>query len=80
VRRPLGLNHISQLLFFLEPQLGIHVLRILADYFRDIASPGLIVYAEYLAANLPVERATTEALRRETEMAATHRRPDSPFA
>jgi hypothetical protein len=55
--------------FLPEPQLGIHVLRILADYFRDIASPGLIVYAEYLAANLPAERATTEALRREIEMA-----------
>jgi hypothetical protein len=55
--------------FLPEPQLGIHVLRILADYFRDAASPGLIVYTEYLAANLPPERATAEALRRETEIA-----------
>jgi hypothetical protein len=55
--------------FLPEPQLGIHVLRILADYFRNTASPGLLVYAEYLAANLPAERATAEALRRETETA-----------
>ena len=52
-----------------EPQLGIHVLRILADFFRNTASPGLIVYTEYLAANLPAEKATVEALRRETETA-----------
>src|SRR5207245_1164979 len=55
--------------FLPEPQLGMHVLRILADFFRDTASPGLIVYAEYLAANLPAEKATAEALRRETETA-----------
>ena len=55
--------------FLPEPQLGIHVLRILADFFRDTAAPGLIVYTEYLAANLPTEKATAEALRRETETA-----------
>ena len=55
--------------FLTGPQLGIRVLRILADFFRHAASPGLIVHTEYLAANLPAERATAEALRRETETA-----------
>jgi hypothetical protein len=55
--------------FLPQPQLGIHVLHILAGHFRDAAAAGLIVYTEYLAANLQVERATTESLRRETEMA-----------
>lgn len=55
--------------FLPKPQLGIHVLRILADYFRGAASPGLIVYTEYLAANLPAERVTPEALRLKTETA-----------
>ena len=55
--------------FLPEPQLGIHVLRILADFFRNTAAPGLIVYTEYLAANLPAEKATAETLRRETETA-----------
>jgi hypothetical protein len=39
-----------------EHSLGIAVLRILADYFREQTSPGLILYAEYaeqIAANLP---------------------------
>jgi hypothetical protein len=64
-----GIGKFSKLFltqFLPEPQLGIHVLRILADYFHDAASPGLIVYAEYLAANLPTEKATAETLRRET--------------
>jgi hypothetical protein len=60
-------SHLFLTQFLPEPQLGIHVLRILADYFRDATSPGLIVYAEYIAANLPAERPTAEALRRETE-------------
>jgi len=30
---------------------------------------GLIVYTEYLAVNLPAEKVTAEALRRETETA-----------
>src|SRR5258708_5299993 len=55
--------------FLPEPQLGIHVPRILADFFRNTAAPGLIVYTEYLAANLPAEKATAEARRRETETA-----------
>ncbi len=55
--------------FLPEPQLGIRVLRVLADFFRDVTSPGLIVYTEYLAANLPADRATSEVLHRETELA-----------
>jgi hypothetical protein len=55
--------------FLAEPQLGIRVLHILLDFFRDITSPGLIVYTEYLAANLATDRATAEVLRRETEIA-----------
>jgi hypothetical protein len=55
--------------FLVEPQLGIRVLRILADFFRNASAPGLIVYTEYLAANLPADRANTEFLRRETDLA-----------
>ncbi len=55
--------------FLAEPLLGVRVARILADFFRGVASPGLIVYTEYLAANLATDRATAEALRRETEQA-----------
>ncbi len=55
--------------FLPEPQLGIRVLRILGDFFREVTSPGLIVYTEYLAANLPADPATSEVLRRETELA-----------
>jgi Nucleotidyltransferase len=55
--------------FLPEPQLGMHVLHTLADFFGNTTSPGLIVYSEYLAANLPTERTTTETLRRETETA-----------
>jgi hypothetical protein len=55
--------------FLAEPFLGVRVLHILLDFFRDVTSPGLIVYTEYLAANLSTDRATTEVLRRETELA-----------
>lgn len=55
--------------FRAEPGLGIHVMRILSDFFRHTTSPGLIVYTEYLAANLPADRATAAFLRRETELA-----------
>ena len=55
--------------FLSEPQLGIRVLRILADFFRNVSSRGLIVYTEYLAANLPADRASAEVLRRETDLA-----------
>ena len=37
--------------FQADPPLGIRVLRILADFFRDPTAPGLLVYTEHLAAN-----------------------------
>lgn len=52
-----------------EPALGVPVLRILADYFRERTSPGLILYAEYIAASLPVGRSTTDTIASETEKA-----------
>jgi hypothetical protein len=52
-----------------EHTLGIAVLRILADYFREQTSPGLILYAEQTAANLPAERSTTETVAAETHNA-----------
>lgn len=55
--------------FQAEPELGIHVMRVLIDFFRQNTSPGLLVYTEYLAANLPSDRATGEFLRRETDLA-----------
>ncbi|MGB2678392.1 MAG: hypothetical protein WAN12_15005 [Candidatus Acidiferrum sp.] len=55
--------------FLPEPQLGVRVLRALGDFFREVTAPGLIVYTEYLAANLPADRTTAEVLRRETELA-----------
>ena len=55
--------------FLPEPQLGIRVLRVLGDFFREVTAPGLIVYTEYLAANLPADRTTPEILRRESELA-----------
>ncbi|MGB7436820.1 MAG: hypothetical protein WBR26_20405 [Candidatus Acidiferrum sp.] len=55
--------------FLPEPPLGVRVLRVLGDFFRELTAPGLIVYTEYLAANLPADRTTTEVLRRETELA-----------
>jgi hypothetical protein len=55
--------------FLAEPLLGLRVLHILLDFFRDVTSPGLIVYTEYLAANLSTDRATREVLRRETGQA-----------
>jgi hypothetical protein len=55
--------------FLPEPQLGLRALRVLGDFFREVTAPGLIVYTEYLAANMPRDRATSEVLRRETELA-----------
>jgi hypothetical protein len=52
-----------------DPILGIHVLSILLNFFRDIASPGLLVYSEHVAANLPQDRATPAVVRAETEVA-----------
>jgi hypothetical protein len=55
--------------FFAIGALGIPVLRILADYFRERTSPGLILYAEYIAASLPAGRSTTDTIASETEKA-----------
>ena len=55
--------------FLPEPSLGLRVLLVLSDFFRRPASPGLIVYAEYLAANLPVGRDSAETVRQETQLA-----------
>jgi hypothetical protein len=52
-----------------DPQLGIRVLRILRDFFRDLGAPGLIVYLEHLAAKAPADRDTPNALRREADRA-----------
>jgi len=53
--------------FQADPLLGIRVLRILDDFFRETTSPGLIVYTEHLAANSPIGPDTPSALRQETE-------------
>jgi hypothetical protein len=50
-----------------DPILGLRVLRILLDFFRDITSPGLLVYSEHIAANLSADRATPASIRTETE-------------
>jgi Nucleotidyl transferase AbiEii toxin, Type IV TA system len=55
--------------FHNEAALGISVLRILADYFRDSSSPGLILYAEHVASNLPADRSTTETINAEIDNA-----------
>lgn len=62
-------RHLFAAQFHAEPELGVHVMRVLTDFFRQNTSPGLIVYTEYLAANLPSDRATGEFLRRETDLA-----------
>ena len=55
--------------FLPEPLLGLRVLRVLSDFFRESTSPGLIVYAEYLAASLPVGPDSAEVVRQETQLA-----------
>lgn len=55
--------------FLQDPVLGLHVLLILRKFFRDITSPGLLVYSEQVAANLPADRATPAVVRSETELA-----------
>jgi hypothetical protein len=52
-----------------DPILGLHVLSILRDFFREFTSPGLLVYSEHAAANLPADRATPAVVRAETEHA-----------
>lgn len=55
--------------FQADPALGIRVIRILSDFFREATSPGLLVYAEYLAASLPLGRDTQAILRQEIDRA-----------
>jgi hypothetical protein len=55
--------------FQTDPNLGLYVLSILRDFFRAITSPGLLVYSEHVAANLPADRATPAIVRSETERA-----------
>ena len=52
-----------------EPVLGISVLRILADYFRDGSLPGLVLYADHVASNLPADRATRDTINAEIDKA-----------
>jgi hypothetical protein len=54
--------------FQTDPILGLHVLSILRDFFRATTSPGLLVYSEHVAANLPVDRATPAIVQTETEL------------
>jgi hypothetical protein len=49
--------------------LALHILSLLLDFFRDIASPGLLVHSEHVAANIPHERDTPTLVRTETELA-----------
>ncbi len=62
-----AVNFVNQ--FHSDPALGIRVLRILHDFFRDAGAPGLIVYMEHLAANAPADRDTQNELRREVDRA-----------
>jgi len=52
-----------------DPQLGVRVMRILHDFFRDAGAPGLTVYREHLAGSAPADRNTQDALRRELDQA-----------
>jgi hypothetical protein len=45
-----------ELQFEADPTLGLHVLRILDEYFRESTSPGLLVYEEFLVADKPLDR------------------------
>ncbi len=55
--------------FQADPILGLHVLSILRDFFRAITSPGLLVYSEHVAADLPADPGTPAVVRSETESA-----------
>jgi hypothetical protein len=55
--------------FLAESLLGIRVYHILADFFRETTSPGLLVYAEHVATSLPVGPSTAETVRQETRSA-----------
>lgn len=50
-----------------ELLLGLCVLRILHDFFREPTSPGFLVYEEHLAANIPAGPNVREKLQREVQ-------------
>ena len=52
-----------------DAHLGLHVLSILQEFFRDATSPGLLVYSEHVAAGLPQGRETSEILQGEISRA-----------
>ena len=53
--------------FLREPLLGLRVLRIFHDFFREPTSPGFLVYEEHLGANIPAGRNVREELQREVQ-------------
>lgn len=53
--------------FLREPLLGLRVLRIFHDFFREPTSPGFLVYEEQLAANIPAGRSVRAELQREVQ-------------
>lgn len=53
--------------FQADPLLGMRVFRILSDFFQETTSPGLILYTEHLASNLPMDSDTRSELQQETE-------------
>jgi hypothetical protein len=55
--------------FLPQPLLGLRVLHVLSDFFRESTFPGLIVYAEYLAASLPAGPDSAEVVRQQTQSA-----------
>ena len=50
-----------------DPFLGLRVLRIFHDFFREPTSPGFILYGEHVAANIPLSRDAKEELPRDVE-------------
>jgi Nucleotidyl transferase AbiEii toxin, Type IV TA system len=50
-----------------ELLLGLRVLRIFHDFFREPTSPGFLVYEEHLAANIATGRDVREELQREVQ-------------
>ena len=52
-----------------DPLLGVRVLSLTENYFRENTSPGLLVYEEFLASNVPVGSASRRELQAELERA-----------
>lgn len=49
------------------PALGLRISEILVAYFREITSPGLLVYEEFIVADRPIDRSTRQEVIRELE-------------